>query len=225
MANLRFRRGLETILSEWDEARGSWQHARDRGQRLMVALANSATALGHFSAETPEGQNLRARFGDAVVNAGEAKVYDSLLLAHRDLHEVLKSFEVAGRRMAAAADAMEVVAVDHSESKQAEIPTPAKDLQSLAPKRAPLLVTHDPASLGSLLREVAEMHQAQAAACADTVGQSEPDMVRAAASNVLNLRASVWLMDPFLDNSKIDELDRVRRTELDPMSQATFLSN
>lgn len=41
---------------------------------------------------------------------------------------------------------------------------------------------------------------------------------------ILFRRTSVWLMEPMLEPRKMELLDRVRRTELDVLSKATFLA-
>jgi hypothetical protein len=187
---------LAPLLQRWDAALAAWRAAVDAGSAQLVAIANSATAMGHLArpaaAATGAG-GARRGLSHAALAAAEASVYQRLQHEYRKLLAATEELTWSAQELEAVAAAvlhLGGVGLSPALAADAAPPTPPPPLTAPAAVTAPTLLTHDAASLGALLAECAAGFRAQQKACADVVVSCAPDAARAASSQALNLCVS-----------------------------------
>ena len=231
IAAMATRLTAERLFGDWDAARVSWDRARNQGHEHLTEIANAAMSMGHLSPgqTTPE----KSRVPAYVADSTEAKCYETLLMQHRLLFGCLDGLLAAVVAMERVA---EIFATADDGGAQQSSPQRGQRQRSpqASPQRSPqrsplqrsqqrLFVTHDAASIGGVVAEAAAMYRSQYEACVGVVEANDPDVARASDPSILTLRSSVWLMEPMIEVRRLEVLDRIRRTELDPLSKDAFL--
>lgn len=183
-------RPLAPLLQRWDAALVAWRAAVDAGSAQLVALANSATAMGHLArpAATATGDGgARRGLTPATLAAAEASVYHRMQGEYRALFVATEGLDWSAQELEAVAAAVLQLGGAEPPPVLAAAAPPTPPPLTAPAAAAPTLLTHDAASLGALLAECAAGYRAQQAACADVAAASAPDAARAASSQALNL--------------------------------------